>query len=327
MRTHQLPFLLLTSAAAALFTGCGDDAGSGSASILVQPEDVIIEGLAAGTDAEDIQDGWNVTFDKYIVAIGDIDIHLATNESIEAEAPEVYVLDLTQIPAMGLDLFSFSDLRTGRWEFGYSTPAADATSLQHSSVDTTDFDSMVANGWTYLVEGTLDAADGQSCPPAALATPGTATPNGNLSGTDPCYDATSVAFRFGAEASTEFTLCEIDEVQGFAVSNGSNSTAAATIHGDHLFFNGFPEGDEGGISRLAQWLADCDLDLDGVVTATELAAIAPAQLPEIDDRFQLGGSPIPFDNMFDYLRAQMKTQGHFQGEGECGVDGEAHHED
>jgi hypothetical protein len=76
---------------------------------------------------------------------------------------------------------------------------------------------------------------------------------------------------------------------------------------------------------LAQWLADCDLNLDGTVTADELGAIAPSQLPELDDRYQLGGSPItPLDDMYDYVMSQLKTQGHFQGEGECPVDGVGH---
>ena len=44
-----------------------------------------------------------------------------------------------------------------------------------------------------------------------------------------------------------------------------------------------------------------------------------------DDRYQLGGSPItPLNDMYDYLSAQLKTQGHFQGEGECPVDGVEH---
>jgi len=103
---------------------------------------------------------------------------------------------------------------------------------------------------------------------------------------------------------------------------------AATIHGDHIFFNGFPESGEGGVMRLAQWLADCDLNLDGEVTREELEMIAPADLPEIDTRFQLGGSPItPLLEMWDYVTAQLKTQGHFQGEGECAFDGMAHGHD
>ena len=184
---------------------------------------------------------------------------------------------------------------------------------------------MVANDWTYLIDGVLMKTDGQSCPPAALATPGSATPNGNMSGGNDCYDAPTVRFTFGATAETSFGPCEIDEVPGFAISSGGTQTVAATIHGDHLFFNGFPEGDEGGITRLAQWLADCDLDLDGTVTRDELEAIAPSQLPELDDRYQLGGSPItPLNDMYDYVISQLKTQGHFQGEGECPFDGVEH---
>ena len=31
--------------------------------------------------------------------------------------------------------------------------------------------------------------------------------------------------------------------------------------------------------------------------------------------------PIPLDNMWSFVIAQLKTQGHFQGEGECEIDG------
>ena len=71
--------------------------------------------------------------------------------------------------------------------------------------------------------------------------------------------------------------------------------------------------------RLAQWLADCDLDLDGTVTRTELEAIAPSDLSELDARYDLSApfDDLPLDSMWNYLRAQLRTQGHFQGEGEC----------
>jgi len=54
------------------------------------------------------------------------------------------------------------------------------------------------------------------------------------------------------------------------------------------------------------------------------ARVARAVRPEIDDRFQLGSPPIPLTDAWAYVRAQLKTQGHFQGEGECPVDGTAH---
>jgi len=311
----------------ALFTtGCGsDDEGTGSATVLLEAEDTITGGLESGDGVENIQDGWAVTFDKYIAAVGDIDIHLATDESVEAEAEEVFVVDLAQIEEAGLPLWTFEDIEAGRWEFNYSTTGAGHGGTRHDSVSEDDFDEMVEHDWTYLIDGMLMKTDGQSCPPAALVVPGDKTPNGNMSGDNECYDAPAIQFLIGAAAETSFGPCEIDEVPGFSVSENGSQTVAASIHGDHLFFNGFPEGDEGGVMRLAQWLADCDLDLDGTVTNEELEAITPAQLPEIDVRYQLGGSPIEdLDSMYTYVRAQLKTQGHYQGEGECPVDGVAH---
>src|SRR5690606_17068290 len=130
-----------------------------------------------------------------------------------------------------------------------------------------------------------------------------------------CFDAEAVDFEFGATAETVFGPCEIDGVSGVAVPDGGSQTVGITIHGDHLFFNGFPEGTEGGVMRLAQWLADCDLDLDGTVTQEELESIQLSDLSEIDSRYQLGGSPItPLETVYDYVVAQLKTQGHYQGE-------------
>ena len=191
--------LVAISALSSALAGCSSDAGTGSLTVLIEAEDVITEGLEPGTDGESIQDGWAVSFDKYIVAIGDVDVHLATNESVFAEAAEVHVVDLVQVPASGLELAQLNELRAGRWEFNYATPIAESTSTRHSSVSTTDFDLMVAEGLTYLVEGELMATDGESCPPSSLATPGTNTPNGTT-GPNPCYDATTIAFRFGAAA-------------------------------------------------------------------------------------------------------------------------------
>jgi hypothetical protein len=150
--------------------------------------------------------------------------------------------------------------------------------------------------------------------------------SGENAGGDTCYANAEISFDFGVSAETHFGPCEIDGVPGVSIAAGSTQTVAATIHGDHLFFNGFPEGDEGGIVRLAQWLADSDLDLDGSVTREELESISPAELAELDPAlYDLGGSPIsPVEDMWTYVRAQLKTQGHMDGEGECPVDGIAH---
>jgi hypothetical protein len=136
-----------------------------------------------------------------------------------------------------------------------------------------------------------------------------------------CYANPEIGFSFAVRAPISLGPCEREGSEGFAVTAGGTSTVAITIHGDHLFFNGFPEGSEAKVLRLAQWLADSDLDADGEVTEAELKAIAPGDLWELDpDRFQLGGSPLtPLDTVWTYVRAQLMTQGHFQGEGECAI--------
>ena len=65
------------------------------------------------------------------------------------------------------------------------------------------------------------------------------------------------------------------------------------------------------------------------LTEAELESIAIDDLAEIDSRYDLGGAPPlagdePLDDMWAYTRAQLKTQGHFNGEGECPVDGVEH---
>jgi hypothetical protein len=315
---------LLTLAATFLAVGCADTGvGSGDLTVLVEPEDTIVDGLDPGDSVESIRDGWTVRFDKMVVAIGDVDLHLSTDDAVEAAAHEVFAVDLAGVGGSGAELWELPGLRAGRWEIVWATPAADESTTRAEGVTDEDLARMQAEGFTYLVAATLTKPDGVSCPPTALAQiPADAVPVSTAADGRDCFAAPSLAIDLGAEADTLYGPCEVDGTPGVSIASGGTQTVALTIHGDHLFFNGFPEGSEGGTQRLAQWWADADLDLDGTVTAEELQSISPSDLAELDDRYQLGGSPItPLDDMYDYVRAQLKTQGHFQGEGECPVDG------
>lgn len=327
MKRQSKNLVIMAALLSSFVLGCGDDSsvGEGSLSVLLEPEDTIAEGIEAGDSGETVQDGWAVTFEKYVVTIGHIDVHLATDESIDAEADDIFAVDLTRIDGSGLELWTLDGLQEGRWQLSYETAGAMHGAVRHDSVSMADFDSMVESDFTYLIDGTLTSSAGRSCPPSALANVGDREPTGEKSGANDCYAAPEVRFTFGASAETLFGPCEIDEVPGFAITAGQTESVALTIHGDHIFFNGFPTGSEGGVMRLAQWLADCDLDLDGTVTQEELEAITPAELPELDpERYQLGGAPATIETMYDYVSAQLKTQGHFRGEGECAIDGTQH---
>ena len=87
----------------------------GSLTVLLETEDVIVDGLTPGDEAANIKDGWTVEFNKYLATVGDIDLHFSTDEEMEAEAGDVYVVDMTQVPAGGL-LWTFENLTEGRWE-------------------------------------------------------------------------------------------------------------------------------------------------------------------------------------------------------------------
>lgn len=317
---------LLAIAMASALSACDDGgaSGRGTLSVLLEAEEVITKGLDPGDAADDIADGWQVRFDEYLLAIGRIELRNATDPDLRERNDDVFVVDLEKVPAAGLVLWELPELRAGRWELRYQTPNAGGSALRDPSVSDADFARMQDEQLGYLVRGTLDQEGGRSCPPHTLAKPPAGlAPLGESAAGDSCYANSFIAFELPASAPTAFGPCEIDGVSGVSVPSGGATTAALTIHGDHLFFNGFPEGAEGGTTRYAQWLADCDLDLDGQVTKDELERIAPSALPELDDRFQLGGAPItPLDTMWTYVLGQLKTQGHFQGEGECPIDGE-----
>lgn len=295
--------------------------GTGSLDANVQAEEVIQEGLQPGDEPSDISDGWTVDFEKYIVSIGPVELTLPSDD-LDVDSDETWAVDLTQIPPQGFTIWSASDLKSGRWDLSYDT--SHGATNRHESVSESDFEALNENEHTYIIAGEINQEGGFSCPPPSQAEPGSAEQVGTSSLGAPCYANESIKFSWSVEAEAHYGPCEVDEVPGVSISSGSTSTAALTIHGDHIFFNGFPTGSEGGIRRVAQWLADADLDLDGTVTVEELESIAPSDLldPEI---YQLGGSPItPLDTMLTYVSAQLSTQGHFQGEGECPIGGEVH---
>jgi hypothetical protein len=290
--------------------GCGNDAapvGSGNVEVRLEAEETITAGIAAGAAEDEISDGWTVAFTKYVVAVGHVELARAATPDPHFHAEEEYVVDLKSLPPTGFPLARFEGVSAERWdEFSYELAAASATATRDPSVSQADFDEMVAGGLTYLVEGTLTKSDGESCVPGAA-----------------CRPATSIAFRLGVPVPTVFSDCEAEEgAPGVAVAANTTTSVNATLHGDHLFFSAFPTGEE-ALVRRAQWLANADTDANGTVTRAELeAADAAALFPAPD--YSLTGAPFAIDTAWDFVVAQLKTQGHFQGEGECLWDGMGH---
>lgn len=310
-------------------SACGEtyvDAEPGSLRVILEPEDTILDGLRPGEGVEDIRDGWRVTYSKYVIVIGNVRLDYATDRAVTAQDGATFAVDLLQVPASGEALWQIDGLRPGRWNFGFELGGGAHGPKRHQSVSQADYSRVVDEDLTYLIAGKLTKEDGMSCPPTKHLTNSDRTAEGENSGGDACYSNPSIDFEFALTAETGFGNCELDGVAGVAITSAVTATDAITIHGDHLFFNGFPSGDEGGIVRLAQLWADVDLNLDGRIDVEEFGEVWLADLPEWNERYQLGGAPQvgELNTLGDIAIAELKTQGHMNGEGECEIDGRAH---
>ena len=274
---------------AAIAIGCDDEAssaGTGTATLSIEAEDTIPDGLDPGTELENIVDGWTVRYDRVLVTVGNI-VARSSEAASELSEEDVYLLDLKQIPSTGFELLHASDVDAVRYdEVSFENPVADESNERGPSVSPDDLAMMVDNAWSIYVSGMITK------------------------------DGETKTFAWGAEAPTSYTHCGPEDGDlGFAVASGATTSATFTIHGDHWFFNGFPEGAE-IVERRAQWIADADLDGDGETTMEELQDTMASDVFPSED-YSLASSPIPITTAYDFFVAQSQTIGHFQGEGEC----------
>lgn len=268
--------------------GCGGDdgAGSGSLRVKVSAEDTISGGLSAGSGEEDTRD-FGVTYTKYLVAIGRVKL-ARTDRGESREDPQLYVADLRQVGVSGVDLVKLDGLSTGQWDqFGYETGTAAADTKVLPGVSAADAQEMVAKQLTYWIEGTVDRPE------------------------------KPVRFVLQVAAPTRFSSCESNAQQGVAVVEGGQSTSALTLHGDHLWFDSLPTGSEQTVMRRAAWLVQADSDGDGLVRTEDLAAVPAEQVFPSTLGYNLSGSDRPISTALDFVRAQLASQGHLDGEGEC----------
>ena len=303
---YRLVQVFAVAAPLALVGCAGDDGGVtggdvGTVQVFVEPEETIPEGLAAGTGDEEINDGWTVTYSRFLITIGNLRASRSDTGDSISHAP-VHVLDLLAAPAGGYVIHEFEDVAAARWDrFGFDLPNASAGATGMAPTAQADVDFMIQNGYSVYFEGVIEKADGESCPP-----PGTT-----------CVAATQVAFRWGLQAGTSFDDCATEDgFTGFAVPSGGAVQVKPTIHGDHWFFNNFTAGVE-LTSRYAQYIANSDLDGDGEATVEELRLVNAADVfPSADYNLSgaVGGS---IETAHDFVVAQARTLGDYQGDGEC----------
>jgi hypothetical protein len=275
---------------AMLVWGCsdGDTSGRGRVRVLLSAEETITNGLDTGSDPENTED-YPVRYTKYLATVGNL--VLRRGAAGEARIAGPFVVDMTEVGEAGIELGVLSDLAAGEWpEFGFETPAAAAGATALGSVSEGDLATMTELGITYWIEGVVERSAAEGGP---------------------------VEFVVQAAVPTLYTDCEYDGEPGVSVVASGTAAATVTLHGDHMFFNAFPTGSEGAIVRRAGWLVEADLDGNGKVEVAELAQADATDLFTRAKGYSLDGAPIPVETALDFVRAQLATQGHYKGEGEC----------
>ena len=282
--------------------------GRGTAQVFIVPEDSIVNGIQAGTENDNIQDGWTVTYSKFIVTIGSFRARSTqTGEALASH--DLLVLDLKAAPAGGYVVANFLDIPATRFDkVGEDMPAASGTVRAFAAA--IDVKRMVDNRYAIYFEGSMSKPDGQSCKPSD---PASCKRAGTVADAIP-----TIRFRWGFAMGTSFDDCASAQGDtGFVVPAGGAAQIKPTIHGDHWFFTDVTEGAE-ITKRYAQFVADCDLDSDGETTLDELKRVKSSDVFPIP-KYRLSGGvgSVPVATAYDYVKTQARTIHDFQGDGEC----------
>jgi hypothetical protein len=281
----------------ALSISCGDDEGGpGSLRIDLVAEETITEGIAAegagedhdhaGGDHEHGSLDYAIRYSKYIVSVGQVQV-ANTRAGESRELPGTYIADLRTVGTTGLTLGSFDDIPSGQWDqFGYRTTLASAGFTKLGAISDADAQAMVDQQLTYWIEGEVAAPK-------------------------------PVKFVIKVPLAAQFASCENDGEPGVAVTEGRTTTAQLTLHGDHMWFTSLTRGDESTVQLRAGWLVKADKDGDGMVTSDDLKSVPAAEVFPTSEGYNLSGGVVPVSTAYDFVRAQLASQGHLNGEGEC----------
>jgi len=353
---------------APLAAGCGSDdpKKSGELQVTVSAEGLGANGYAfppvPGQEVAFV-DGWAVTFERIIVAVGNIRVSEVPDKDPGDQSvvgnqvtlrPGPYVVDLakpgdatdkggagtvaTRLPID--DLVGLFNLEQ-RYAFSYDLVSINSgATFVNVTPDDPDVVDMLASGQRVLMTGTAEFK-GQDCRASAEA-----------------YDFASlparVNFRFGLEGPVSYVNCQNPDNAGDAIEgeefqrgiqllpNGP-TTAQITVHTDHLFW---PTTAHENLPLFNQFAANA-VQSDGTATV-DLEMLESVPVPNVTDG---SGTPLPwrscvdqslyvlptqpatmtFDpgtldlsNLHDFVQFNAMTMGHLNANGLCYVAGAAH---
>ncbi|WP_437605387.1 hypothetical protein WMF20_30240 [Sorangium sp. So ce834] len=283
-------------------SGCvAGDGGSaseeGSLALRVSGEDAAKKGYPVLKNGRELAfvDGWTVTFDKFIVSLGDIELRGADGASAFKDE-SIYVADLHRgDPTIAV----FEGLEARRWErFSLKTLPATPDAVNLNGVSQDDVERMASNGYNYWIEGA-------------------ATKGGE-----------AYTFSWGLVNPTRNSNCTngLDGTDGFVVKSHATTEAEITVHVDHTFWDTL--GSEVADLRFDAIAAAAGAD--GHIDFEELDAQRLSDLkglgggPLLDESgapivYNPGSIPLEARTLKHFVLAASASQAHINGLGLCTV--------
>jgi len=281
MRTKALAgSLVVVSALLGACTSSTTADGKGAVAFTTWGEEYI----EVGIPATELEDGWAVTFDKFLVVIANVKVAEGGTVGGEMKTSKVF----NHVVPKPKAVIELKDLAAQPWTaVSYEiSPATSATELGEGATEA-DKALVVGGGYSIYVEG--------------KATKG----------------AETKTFKWGFSTKTLLDKCKGEvsgkEVDGVVVTSGGTDAVELTIHGDHFFYDDLQSPD----AKLRfQNLADADADKNGEVTLAELEASKLSRLPKENGPYGTGTASDVLD-LRAFQTGLSRTVGHFRGEGEC----------
>ena len=250
-----------------------------------------VNGLDPGDLVGSVGDGWSVRYDKLLASFGGLYAANPAAESVVRDTQR-FVVNLIAVHPRLANAIQVLNVHTGDYgSMMLATPGAEGVSDCRQCAEG-DLKLMLDGGYSLYIEGKITNEAGQSCAPGEP--------------TD-CAPAPEVRFRWGIPVGLRHAECP-----GFTILANDTTSITWMVNGDRWLLSGFSPDDESA-PRLAQWIADADLDRDGEATIDELQQIKAELLFPPERGYDLTGAPRSIDTAYDFLVAQVEAFGAANG--------------
>lgn len=282
------------------YFGCvsEDLAGTGAVEFSLSGGTAVREGFphTEGETEMAFVDGWELSFDRYLVSVGELTVgDPETGEALAA--PRLHrVVDLARAADASEDLELMEDLPALRADIGFTVEGASAASSSDSA-SASDLAEMQANGWSHWIGGVAHR------------------------------DGEEVTFSLGLSLPTRYTRCVNgkDFTRGLAIESHKTTGAVLYAHAVHLFWDTLAAGDED--LRFDAWAAVAGHD--ALVTPEDLAAQDLTDLRAADGTplLDADGHRVLYDdggmltsnqyNLLAFISEALRQSAHLNGVGYC----------